>query len=175
MADRSFQVARFHFNHPAGSEWLNNRADHIWEDCQFRFYDDNDDENSPDNPEVPHVFSTRDYVLGGILIFEFRKGPYVFIPGPKFDRAAAIAEMKTIKDRIFWGPTTASDDALNEIPVTIGPYHDGLLPLGPAVGNQRYIIFPPRSLAPGKYKWRWEQVDPLFGVGVYHGAVTITP
>jgi hypothetical protein len=174
LAHRFFDVARLHFTHPPATPWLNRWADHIWVDCQFRLYDDNDDPSSPDSPEVPHVFSTRDYVLGGIVIFETREAPFEFIPGPEFDRAGAIAGMKTWTDRVFWGPASVGDDALEEIPVTVGPYQDGVSPFGAAVGNQRYFIFPPGSLAPGEYKWRYEQHAPPYPDESVRGSVVIT-
>lgn len=169
MAHAGFEVAYFAASDSAATPRLNALADHIWEDCQFRLYDDNDEENDADNPEIPHVFSEDDYFLGGILYVYF----HVEL-GPAFTRAEALAEMKTATDRFFWSPATVPDGSLDEIPVITGRYRDGLLPLGRAVGNHRYIIFPPGSHAPGEYNWRWEHSFPD-GMTISRGSVTISP
>jgi len=160
-----FEVARLSFNHPDASPGAA-QADHIWDDCQFRFYDNNDE----DNPEVPHVFSEDDYFLAGVFIFYFHED----LSG-EFDRADAIADMAKSTDRFFWGPSTATDSELQEMAITYGPYKDGLLPLGPAVGAHWYIIFPPGSQEPGEYRWRYEQYYEGELGFVANGAVIITP
>jgi hypothetical protein len=80
-----------------------------WQDCQFRFYDDNDE----DDPEVPHVFSDKDYFIGAIALFEF----YDAFQRPDFDRAAAVASLEAITTRVFFGPASIPDAALPELAV----------------------------------------------------------
>ena len=146
-------------------------ADHLFEDCQFRLYDDNDPEETPDNPEIPHVFAEDEYFLGGIS--------HWFTPADLeeygFTRAEAIAEMKKATDKFFWGPATAADPQLKQIKVATTPYLDAFLGEGnPMVGNHRYVLFKANRLDPGDYKWRWERTEEG-ETHIFHGAVTITP
>ena len=94
------------------------QADHLFEDCQFRLYDDNDPEDNPDNPEIPHVFSEDDYFLAGISAGY----TYAELEELGFTRAEAIAEMNKFTDRFFWGPATATDAELEEIKLASTPY-----------------------------------------------------
>lgn len=170
FASAGFEIARLHFSHPTGSDALHARADHIWNECQFRFYDDNDVEGSEDNPEVSHVFSEDDYILGGVFAFYFTSEL-----SAEFSRNDAIADLKTWTNQTYWGSSEIADEALPEITVTHGPYKSGILPFGSAVGNHRYIIIAPRSHEPGEYKWRWEASAPGEETIVVRGTVIITP
>ena len=147
------------------------QADHLFEDCQFRLYDDNDPEDNPDNPEIPHVFSEDDYFLAGISAGY----TYAELEELGFTRAEAIAEMNKFTDRFFWGPATATDAELEEIELASTPYLDAFLGDDLIVGNHIYVLFKANKLDPGDYKWRWEVSFPGEGTGVTYGAVTITP
>lgn len=164
MANSAAAIARKHFNElPGHSE--------PWPDCQFRLYDDNDDETSPDAPEVPHVFTDRDFILAGVLAFEFRD----VLDRPTYDRAAAIESIRSFVPRFYWGPSTSEDSELVEIPLEITPYKGGALPLGNAILVHHYAIFEPGELAPGTYHWRTDWTDPVFGDGTARGTVVIVP
>ncbi len=137
-----------------------------WGNCQFRFYDDNDE----DDPEVPHVFSDTDYFIGAIAQFEF----YDTFQRPDYDRAAAIAFLETVTNRVFFGPASTPDAALPELALTETHYRDGVfVETGEhVVIGYRYHIFTPGSLAPGEYKWRFEEAGP-FGEGTNRGTIII--
>jgi hypothetical protein len=139
-----------------------------WADCQFRLFDDNED--PPDSPEVPHVFSDQDYILGGIYIFE----DYSFLDRPEYDRAAAIDYVNSVSSTFFWGSASTPDEDLAELVLDRSAFRDTVF-AGSAhlVGQQRYHIFEPGDLAPGEYRWRLEYDDPIFGSFVAHGSVII--
>src|SRR5262245_23885279 len=67
----------------SGNAWL----------CGFRLYDGNDDEENPDNPEVPNVFSTKDWFLGGIFMWITRED----MESLGYNRADAVAYMNSIE------------------------------------------------------------------------------
>lgn len=141
-----------------------------WADCQFRLYDDNDAEENPDNPEVPHIFTDMDYFLAGIAQFDF----YDSFDRPDYDRDAAIEFLSSeVVDRVFWGPAAKSDADLEEIELTSTNYRDAVLDFGHVVGNIRYHTFEPGSLAPGEYKWRWENTSTGLEDFVARGVVVI--
>ena len=139
-----------------------------YQDCQFRFYDDNDDEGAP---EVPHVFTDKDYFIGAIALFEF----YDSFQRPAYDRAGAITYLNTISTRVFFGPASMPDAALPELALTNTKYRDGVF-IGDgihAVIGYRYMIFTPGSLAPGEYKWRFEAKDLVVEDPPLHGTIII--
>jgi hypothetical protein len=148
-----------------------------WAYCQFRLYDDNDEEASPDAPEVPHVFSEDDWFLGGILIWLERRDLEVL----GFNHQEGIEFLKEIEERFYFG---RQGSRLVEMPLRQSRYQDVVIDpsLGPLLINQRYHIFPAESLSPGMYEWRYVQTWPeefniLFPDApltfVTHGAVRI--
>ena len=140
---------------------------HRWEDCQFRLYDDNDQ----DDPEVPHIFSDQDTFLAGIFYFLFDFEIDEFFGG---DRKLAIADLESVSERFFFGPATLPDESLPEVPLTQTSYRGAQLPTigGQLVYTHLYATFPAGSLVAGKYKYRFEQeyAGELF---VARGVVTI--
>jgi hypothetical protein len=139
-----------------------------WANCQFRLFDDNED--PPDAPEIPHVFTDRDYVLGGIFEFE----DYGFLDRPDYDRAAAIEYVKSITTNMYWGTVDTPDGNLVEIQLTESPFRDTVFAgFAHLVGHHRYHIFKPGDLEPGEYKWRLEHDDSVFGSFVARGSVII--
>jgi hypothetical protein len=141
-----------------------------WANCQFRLYDDNDGE-TPDAPEIPHVFSSNEPFLAGNLAWLTRDE----LKSMGLSLEAGIRFLKAAEDRLFWG---RSGGPLAEVPLVHTRYRvvhdtegDGWL-----VINQRYFVFERGSLSPGTYKWRQEQRgwagDPQ--VYVTTGTVVIT-
>ncbi|TFD46355.1 hypothetical protein E3T55_17230 [Cryobacterium frigoriphilum] len=172
-----------HHFYDFGSDWTEDGspeaiyAAHLFEDCQFRFYDNNDPEDNPNSPEIPHVFSQGGYFLGGIANW-FTASEF---EAEGLTESEAVALMKTWTDRVFWGPATATDAELKEIKVATTPYGDAFLdeddPLAgkhSSVGNHRYVIFKANTLEPGDYRWRWERAAGG-ATYVFYGAVTVTP
>jgi hypothetical protein len=162
LANAAASIARKHFN------GLNGHSD-PWPDCQFRLYDDNDDENSPDAPEIPHVFTDQDYILAGVLAFEF----FEFLDPPDYGHAAAVAFIDTFQPRLFFGSVSTPDADLAEVPLSATPHKGGALPLGNAIIIHHYAIFAPGSLTPGTYKFRTEFSDSIFGDSTAYGVITI--
>lgn len=134
----------------------------IWVSCQFRLYDDNEPEDDPDNPEIPHVFTVNDFFLAGIFYFED--------VGRDQHRNAAISVLGSHVSRFYFGPSSTPDAQLPQIQLTRTGYRGAVLPLvgGHVVWIHDYVIFEPGSLAPGDYHWRAE-----LDTSVYFGAVTI--
>lgn len=127
------------------------------ERCQFRLYDGNDD--VPDAPEVPHVFTDQDWVLAGILQWS----PRDVLDEFGLKRADGVDYLTNdVVDRFFWGP---KGETLDEIPLTHTNYRGFVFADGGGrlVGNHRYHVFAPGSLDPGEYEWRWEYYDFFFG------------
>ena len=145
-------------------------ANHLFVDCQFRLYDNNDPEDNPDTPEIPHVFAEDEYFLGGVANWLTDAE----LEAAGFTRAEGIAYLKTLTDRFFWGPATTTDAQLQEIKVATTPYLDNIFAEEQTVGNHRYIVFKANRLDPGDYKWRFERTDEN-GTFATYGAVTITP
>lgn len=134
--------------------------------CQFRIFDENDE----DNPEVPHVFTEKDYVLAGIALFE----GYEFLDRPDYDRDAAIDLLNSAVDRFFFGTADTPDADLEEIALTQTNYRDFVgEAFGHIVATHKYYIFSPGSLAPGEYKFRHEETFPGFPDFVARGVVVI--
>ena len=67
-----------------------------WADCQFRLYDDNDE----DDPEVAHVFSDEDWIVGAISYFLY----YSEFPLVGGTRADATAYMDTWTEHFYSVP-----------------------------------------------------------------------
>jgi len=64
---------------------------------------------------------------------------------------------------MFWGTADTPDSELEEIELTETNYQDAVIgELGHVIFNHRYHIFEPGSLAPGEYKWRYEEDFPGF-------------
>lgn len=142
-----------------------------WVDCQFRLYDDNDE----NDPEVPHVFSEDDWIVGGVAPFIF----YSEFPLVGGSRRSATAYMDTWTTRFYFGPASLADAELPEVSLTETSYADAQFPaLGDrVVWKQVYVIFPAGSLAPGTYRFRSEDLVPdgfLAGEGVARGLIVIT-
>ena len=142
--------------------------------CQFRIFDENDDPNdpfgNPDNPEIPHVFTDKDYILAGIALFE----GYEFFDRPEYDRNAAIDLLNMVADRFFFGTADTLDGDLEEMALTQTNYRDFVVEAyGHIVATHKYHIFSPGSLAPGEYKFRHEQTFPGFPDFVARNAVVI--
>ena len=159
-AHNPFRVTELLTTEPTGSDSLRARAEHIAQNCQFRFYDD----------RYPHVFSEEDYFVGGVNLY------YQNDPPSKLDHQEATWALNSVTDRLFWGPSSVADSELQELPLIVGPIRSvDLFFEGPAIGNHRYIIFAPGSQEPGEYQWRWEQSHPTEEPLVTHGIVIITP
>jgi hypothetical protein len=140
------------------------RLAETWPRCQFRLYDDNDAEDAPDNPEIPHVFSVNDYFLAGLFLFDNR---------PVRERAAAIADFEQVVIRFYFGPGNPGAK-LREVPLKrvccgyiVLPEFGGL-----NLWVHHYAIFEPGKLAPGTYRWR-AVVNDFGEITISHGAVTI--
>ena len=71
-----------------------------FDNCQFRFYDDNDGELSPDLPEIPHVFSEDEWFLGGVLYWLTRDD----LETMNLNRKQGKEYLAQAEDRLFWGP-----------------------------------------------------------------------
>jgi hypothetical protein len=139
-----------------------------WAECQFRLFDDNED--PPDTPEIPHVFTDDDYILGGIYEFE----DYGYLDRPDYDRAAAIEYVKSVVTTMYWGTADTPDANLAQIELSESPFRDTVFAgFAHFVGHQRYHIFEPGDLEPGEYKWRLEHDDPVLGSFVARGSVII--
>jgi len=125
-----------------------------WADCQFRLYDDNDD----DNPEVAHAFSEDDWIVGAISYFLY----YSEFPLVGETRADATAYLDTWTEHFYFGPASLPDANLPEVSLTKTAYRNMQLPgLGErTVWNHTYAIWPAGSLAPGTYRFRFEQLIP---------------
>lgn len=59
-----------------------------WSRCQFRLY------------EPTHTFSTREWIVGGVFMFE----SYDTLDRPEYDRQAATQFLDQIKVRVWLGP-----------------------------------------------------------------------
>ena len=142
--------------------------DEAWANCQFRLYDDNDGETNPDQPEIPHVFSERDYILGGILLWWTRDE----LTSMGWTKQQGIEDMEKVGDRVLWGAKGAKPA---RIPLSSTDYRVVRDPeYGWLVITHRYLVFKPGSLSPGTYEWRWEQSYQGEVVGVTMGTVIIT-
>jgi hypothetical protein len=152
-----------HFNHAFG-RGITGGVNGAALNCQFRLYDDNDE----DNPEVPHVFTDEDWFLAGVLQWVTRDDLDFF----DVSRAEGIEFLESVEDRFFWGP---EGTILVEIPLTQTAYRNDsdMNFLGWMVLNQRYHIFEPGSVSPGVYEWRWETVNPFDPLFVAQGKVQI--
>ncbi len=142
--------------------------------CQFRIFDENDDFTdpfgNPDNPEIPHVFTDKDYILAGIALFE----GYEFFDRPEYDRNAAIGFLNLVVDRFFFGTAATPDADLEEIALTQTNYRDFVVEaFGHIVATHKYHIFSPGALAPGEYKFRLEETFPSFPDFAARGVVVI--
>lgn len=135
--------------------------------CQFRLYDGNDGEIE-DNPEVPHVFTTRDWFLGGIFEWLYNDELTAF----GWDRKQGIAFLDSIDDHFYW---REQDGSWTELPLTEITHRSVRHPSGEVlpVMHHRYHLFRPGSLAPGTYEWRWDTFDTIFGGFTAHGEVQI--
>ena len=76
---------------------------------------------------------------------------------------------------MYWGPAATPDAELPEITLTHTGFRDFVSSSigGHVVGQHRYTIFAPGSLAPGEYRWRYEDEHPFFGFFVARGLVTV--
>jgi hypothetical protein len=142
-----------------------------WKECQFRLYDDNDDEASPDDPEVPHIFSANDWFLGGVLFFLTRDE----WESMGLDRDGAIDWLEQGSDQLFWAK---KGESLTEVSLEETSYRNAVpdSSFGLLVVKHRYHLFEAGSLQPGTYEWRWVLSHPsepeLF---VAAGDVVIVP
>jgi hypothetical protein len=125
-----------------------------WTDCQFRLYDDNDQ----DDPEVAHVFSEDDWVVGAVASFVY----YSEFPLVGGTRAAATDYLDTFVDHFYFGPASTPAADLPEVPLATTSYRAMQFPgFGErAVWNHVYVIFPAGSLSPGTYTYRLESSIP---------------
>jgi hypothetical protein len=135
----------------SGSAWL----------CQFRFYDDNDGD-TPDSPEVPHVFRQGDWFLGGIFDWMTRAEMQEFA----VDRAGAAALMGSIQDRLFW---REQGGEWVELSLSETPYRSVRAPWGEILNvfRHRYHVFPGGTYEPGIYEWRVDSVVPFMDPPAY--------
>lgn len=144
-----------------------------WVECQFRLYDDNDE--VADDPEIAHVFSEDDWVVGAIAYFAFAS-EFPLFGGTRED---ATAYMDTWIEHLYFGPASLSDADLPEVTLNETSYRTVQFPaLGErAVLTTTYIVWPAGSLAPGTYRFRFEQIipdGPFEGAGEERGTIVIT-
>jgi hypothetical protein len=137
-----------------------------WAYCQFRLYDDNDDEASPDAPEIPHVFSVDDWFVAGILFYVTRDE----LAQLGFDRRQGIDYLTPSLNRFAFG---RSGQPLVDVPLQQTRFVDTVInpELGELLVTQHYHVFRAGSLLPGTYEWRWEvqfpgEAEPFVGSGV---------
>lgn len=130
-----------------------------WERCQFRFY------------QASHTFSARDWMVGGIFIWEV----YDALDRPDYDRGGAIAWLDQVQVRVSLGPAGGK---LKPVPVSKTGYKDILLLDefgGHVVYTHFYLLIPPGQLAPGEYRWRYEDELPGYPKFVNQGRLTVLP
>jgi hypothetical protein len=142
-----------------------------WSECQFRLYDDNDE----DNPEVAHVFSEDDWIVGAVAYF-ITDSELILVGGTP---RSATAYIDTWTTHLYFGPSSLPDASLPEVSLATTGYKSTQLPgLGEKyVWRQVYAIWPAGSLAPGTYRYRLEQLipdGPLAGTFEARGAIIIT-
>ena len=142
-----------------------------WSDCQFRLYDDNDE----DNPEIAHVFSEDDWVVGAVAYF-ITDAELLLVGGTP---RSATAYIDTWTTHLYFGPASLPDASLPEVSLATTSYKSTQLPgLGEKyIWRQVYAIMPAGSLAPGTYRYRMEQSipdGPFAGTFEARGTIVIT-
>ncbi len=134
-----------------------------WENCQFRFYDEN-------GPTTPHVFTDEEYFLGGV----FNWVPDYVIDQFDLTRNEAAASLELAVDSLFWREVGDSD--WTELSITKSTVRGVYAPLFGEVFDvmdHRYHIFAPGSVAPGMYQWKWVSTSPFFPTETVIGEVHI--
>jgi hypothetical protein len=134
------------------------RAD-AWGRCQFRLY------------EPTHTFTTREYIVGGIFIWE----TYSALDRPDYDRQAATQFLDQVKAQVWLGP---SGKTLVPVSLTRTGYKDVKLLDefgGHVVYTHIYFLIRPGQLAPGEYQVRYEDAIPGERKFVARGTLTVLP
>jgi hypothetical protein len=162
LARSAMAVAKQTFKgreHGSGNSWS----------CQFRLYDGNDDENNPDNPEVPDVFGETDWFLGGVFLW-LTSGDLADLGWSKAEGRAFLES--AVIDRLFW---RSQGGTWSELGLTRTVSHGTRAPWGEVLPllTHTYFVFEAGSLAPGTYEWRWEWQDPVFGSDTVYGEVQV--
>jgi hypothetical protein len=116
-----------------------------WENCQFRFYDDN-------GPTTPHVFTDEEYFLGGIFNW------YTDADIEEFDlfpRPVAVSDFHLFENNLFWRETGGEWEELELTSAAVRGVYAPLFGEVFHVMAHTYHIFEPGSVNPGAYEWKW--------------------
>jgi hypothetical protein len=128
-----------------------------WENCQFRFYDDN-------GPTTPHVFTDEEYFLGGIFNWFTDADIEEF---DLFPRPVAVSDFDLLESTLFWRELVAEgepEEEWEELELTStavrGVYAPFFGEVFHVMGHD-YHIFEP-GMNPGAYEWKWVIDAPWF-------------